>query len=187
MAKQQRYANVPLAIAGLGLCLLGLAACSSSGPSTHPAGNGAAPGAGVTSRVSGGASAKTVDGCTLVTPAMLSQAVGAHYTAIRDASGGSICSVTGTGPYDSFDYIVGKEGPPLNTWAEQIATIKQDDGSAKSVSGIGDRAIQGAVKEFAVESRGYIVVVIGADFGNPATSKTFARTKKIERLLISKL
>ena len=80
-----------------------------------------------------------------------------------------------------------KEGAPPDTWDAQVATIKRDDGSVTSVSGIGDRAAQGAVKEFAAEAKGYIVVVINADFNNPPTAKTFARSKKIAQLLISKL
>jgi hypothetical protein len=45
---------------------------------------------------------------------------------------------------------------------------------------------QGGVKEFAAEADGSIVVVVNADV-NVATSSTFTRTKKIEKLLISKL
>lgn len=176
-------------IVGVGLCLVTLTACSSSGSPPHSIAHGGAAGAGtgVTSQVSGGSSASAVDGCTMISAATLSEAVGAHYTAIQDSGNGAICNVTGASPTDSFEYIVGKEGPPINTWAEQVATIKEDDGTEKSVAGIGDRAIQGGVKEFAAESKGYIVVVINADVNNPATASTFARTKKIEKLLIGKL
>jgi hypothetical protein len=56
-----------------------------------------------------------------------------------------------------------------------------------SVSGIGDRAAQRGVKEFAAESGGYIVEVTNADVNNPATASSFTRTKKIAQPLISKL
>jgi hypothetical protein len=95
--------------------------------------------------------------------------------------------VTGASATDSFFYVVEKEGGPLNTWSGEVATIKQDDGSVTSVSGIGDRAAPGGVKEFAAESGGYIVEVTNADVNNPATASSFTRTKKIAQLLISKL
>jgi len=56
--------------------------------------------------------------------------------------------------------------------------IERDDGSETSVSGIGDRAVQGAVKEFGAEAKGYIVLVTNADFNNPATASTFARSTR---------
>ena len=58
--------------------------------------------------------------------------------------------------------------------------------SLASIAALTDRAAQGAVKEFAAEAGGYIVVVVNADV-NVATASTFTRTKKIEKLLISKL
>ncbi len=122
------------------------------------------------------------DGCTLITAAELSQAAGVHYTDIQD--GGTFCNVSAASVTDGFSYLVEKEGPPLHTWAQEIAGIKRDDGSETSVSGVGDRAIEGAVKEFAAESNGYIVFVLNDDVYNPTTS---ARTKKIAQLLVSKL
>ncbi len=95
--------------------------------------------------------------------------------------------MTGANVTDSFFFIIDKEGAPPNTWDAQVAIVKRDDGSDTSVSGIGDRAVQGAVKEFAVEAKGYIVLVTNADFNNPATASTFARSKTISQLLISKL
>ena len=128
-----------------------------------------------------------VDGCKLVTAQELSQAVGVQYTAIQASDFDSFCNVTGAQVTDSFFFIVDKEGAPPNTWAAQVATIKRDDGSETAVSGVGDRAVQGAVKEFAAEAKGYIVLVTNADFNNPPTARTFARSKKIAQLLISKL
>ena len=46
---------------------------------------------------------------------------------------------------------------------------------------------RGAVKEFAAEAKGYIVLVTNADFNNPSTASTFTRSKKVAQLLISKL
>lgn len=189
MPIHQLRGSAPFVIAGVGLSLISLSACSSGGSAPHSTPHGGAAGAGtaVTSPVSLSSSAAAVDGCTMIDVATLSAAVGVHYTAIQDSGHGSICNVTGTSPTEAFEYIVGKEGPPINTWAQQVAAITRDDGTEKSVPGIGDRAIQGGVKEFAVEYKGYIVVVINADVNNPATASTFARTKKIETLLISKL
>lgn len=160
-------------IAVVGVIAFALNSCSSS---SHPA----------ASPTTSGTSAKAFDSCTLVTPAELSHAVGVQYTAIQ-GSGDSFCNVTGAQVIDNFFFIVDKEGAPPNTWAAWVATIKRDDGSETSVSGIGDRAVKGAVKEFGAEAKGYIVLVTNADFNNPATSSTFARSKKIAQLLISKL
>jgi hypothetical protein len=44
---------------------------------------------------------------------------------------------------------------------------REDDGSATSVSGLGDQSVEGVIKEFAAESDGYIVVVVNADVDNP--------------------
>ena len=160
-------------VAAAGVTAFTLSSCSSS---AHPA----------ASPTTGGTSAKVVDSCTLITPAELSQAVGVKYTAIQ-GSGDSFCNVTGAQVTDSFFFIVDKEGAPPNTWDAQVAIIKRDDGSETSVSGVGDRAVQGAVKEFAAEAKGYIVLVTNADFNNPPTASTFTRSKKIAQLLISKL
>jgi len=172
-------------LAAIGFSLVAVTACSSG--SATVAGPGAAgastPAAGAPA-AAGQTSGKPLNGCTLVTPQELSQAVGVKYTAISGA--GTLCNVTGASDTSSFSYAVNKEGGPLNTWSGTVATIKADDGSVTSVSGIGDRAAQGGAKEFAAESGGYIVVVINADF-NVATASTFTRTKKIEKLLLSKL
>jgi hypothetical protein len=179
---------VPLVGAGAVAGLLSLTACSGSS-STSAAGSTAAAGGGssatavAASAASGGSPGKTVDACTLVTAAELSQAVGVQYTAITD-SGGDICGVTGPGSA-SFDYTVQAESA-ANTWTEQVATIKGDDGQALSEPGIGDRAVWGG-KEFAAEADGYIVGVIGADFPSTAQGSGFVRTGKIAKLLISKL
>ena len=175
---------IPLVASGTGLCLLSLTACSSSS-STTPSGNGTAAGSSAPAAVStadGQAASATVDGCTLVTVAGLSQAVGVQYTAITGSGG--ICSVTGPGAA-SFDYTVQKESP-TNTWSQQVATIKGDDGQALSEPGIGDRAVWGG-KEFAAEADGYIVGVIGADFPSTPQGDGFTRTGKIAKLLIGKL
>jgi hypothetical protein len=182
----RRY--VPLVAAGAGLCLLSLTACSSSSSATASggaaaAGGGASTAAGAASAASGGSSGKTVDACTLVTAAELSQAVGVQYTAITDP-GGNLCGVKGPGSA-SFNYTVQAESP-ANTWSEQVATIKGDDGQALSEPGIGDRAVWGG-EEFAAEADGYIVGVIGADFPSTAQGSGFVRTGKIAKLLISKL
>ena len=180
-----RHTERTAALAAAGLTFLALAGCS--GGSSATSASAQSPAAGTPAAAAAGASsAAPADGCTLVTTAELSQAVGVHYTVIQNG-GGSLCNVTGAQPTDSFTFIVNKEGAPLNTWTGQVATIKQDDGSVTSVPGIGDRAVQGGVKEFAAEAKGYIVVVINADVNNPATASSFARTKVIERLLISKL
>jgi hypothetical protein len=170
------------------LCLLSLTACS-SGSAVSSSGNAAAAGggssaaAGAASAASGGSSSKTADACTLVTAAELSQAVGVHYLAISGPVG-YLCSVKGPGPA-SFDYTVEKESP-INTWSQQIAVIKGDDGQALSEPGIGDKAVWGG-EEFAAEADGYIVGVIGADFPSTQQGSGFVRTGKIAKLLISKL
>jgi hypothetical protein len=175
--------SMPLVAAGAGLCLLSLTACS-GGSSATPSGGGAAAAAAVTSSAaSGGSPGKTVDACSLVTAAQLSQAVGVQYTAIADP-GGNLCTVKGPGSA-SFTYTVQQESP-ANTWSEQVATIKGDDGQALSEPGIGDRAVWGG-EEFAAEADGYIVGVIGADFPSTAQGSGFVRTGKIAKLLISKL
>jgi hypothetical protein len=174
---------MPLVAAGAGLCLLSLTACSGGSSATAPGGAAAAAAAVTASAASGGSPGKTVDACSLVTAAQLSQAVGVHYTAITDP-GGDICGVKGPGSA-SFNYTVEKESP-ANTWSQQVATIKGDDGQALSEPGIGDRAVWGG-EEFAAEADGYIVGVIGADFPSTAQGSGFIRTGKIAKLLISKL
>jgi hypothetical protein len=182
----RRY--MPLAAAGAGLCLLSLTACSSSS-SASASGSAAAAGGGSSGAAAaaaaaapGGSPSEAVDACTLVTAAQLSQAVGVTYTAITAAGG--LCSVMGPGSA-SFDYTVQKESP-ANTWSQQVATIKGDDGQALSEPGIGDRAVWGG-EEFAAEADGYIVGVIGADFPSTPQGSGFVRTGKIAKLLISKL
>jgi hypothetical protein len=181
--------SVPLAAAGAFGCLLSLAACASSSPAggaggaATAAGTSSAVAAGTASAASGGSPGTTVNPCTLVTVAELSQAVGVTYTAIN-SPGGSLCSVEGPGSA-SFDYTVQAESA-ANTWTAQVATIKSDDGQALSEPGIGDRAVWGG-EEFAAEAGGYIVGVIGADFPSTAQGSGFVRTKKIAQLLISKL
>jgi hypothetical protein len=177
----------PLVAAGAGLCLLTLTACSGSSPtsasgSAAAAGGGSSATAGAASAASGGSPGKTGDPCSLVTAAELSQAVGVHYAAITGA--GDLCSVMGPGSA-SFDFTVQKESP-TNTWSQQVAIIKGDDGQALSEPGIGDRAVWGG-KEFAAEADGYIVGVIGADFPSTPQGSGFVRTGKIAKLLISKL
>jgi hypothetical protein len=181
--------DAPLAAAGAALSLLSLTACSSTSSTAASGGAAAASGGGTSaaavaaSGTSGGSPGKTVDACTLVTAAELSQAVGVKYTAITNP-GGNLCGVMGPGTA-SFDYTVQAESA-TNTWSEQVATIKGDDGQALSEPGIGDRAVWGG-KEFAAEADGYIVGVIGADFPSTAQGSGFVRTGKIAKLLISKL
>jgi hypothetical protein len=180
----RRY--VPFVAVGAGLCLLSLTACSggSSATASGAAAGGTVSAAAVTaSAVSGGSSGQAVDPCTLVTAAELSQAVGVQYTAVTDP-GGDICGVKGPGSA-SFNYTVEKESP-TNTWSQQVAIIKGDDGQALSEPGIGDKAVWGG-EEFAAEADGYIVGVIGADFPSTAQGSGFVRTGKIAKLLISKL
>ena len=181
--------HAPFVGAGAVLCLLSVTACS-SGSLTSASGSAAAPGgtsstaaAGTAATASGGSPGTTVDACTLVTAAELSQAVGVQYTAITDP-GGNLCGVQGPGSA-SFDYTIEAESP-TNTWSEQVATIKGDDGQALSEPGIGDKAVWGG-KEFAAEADGYIVGVIGADFPSTPQGSGFVRTGKIAKLLISKL
>jgi hypothetical protein len=178
-----------LVVAAGGLSLVALTACSSGSANTTPPGSGGAgtSAASGVSTVTGQSSGKAIDGCALVTAQQLSASVGVKYTAIQDSGTGSICNVTGASITDSFYYHVDKEDSSLNTWSGKLAVIKEDDGSFTSVSGIGDRAAQGAIKEFAAESGGYIIVVVNADVNNPPTASSFARTKKIEKLLISKI
>jgi hypothetical protein len=178
---------LPLVAAGAGLCLLSLTACSSNSSASASgaaavAGGGASAAAGAASTASGGSTGKTVDACTLVTAAELSQAVGVQYTAVTAA--GNLCGVKGPGAA-SFEYTVQQESP-VNTWSQQVATIKGDDGQALSEPGIGDRAVWGG-EEFAAEADGYIVGVIGADFPSTSQGSGFVRTGKIAKLLISKL
>jgi hypothetical protein len=177
-------ASGKLASIAVGLSVMVLAGCGGASPAASASGQGTDSGAQAASGTGG--SPASLDGCTLVTAAELSHAVGVHYTAIQ-ASVGSLCNVTGTQPTSSFTFSINKAAGPLNSWTSQVATIKKDDGSVKNVSGIGDRAVQGAIKEFAAEAKGYIVVVINADVNNPPTASSFTRTKAIERLLISKL
>jgi hypothetical protein len=167
-------------VAAVGVTAFTLTSCSSS---SHPAASPATGAAGAAASSSG----KPVNGCKLVTAQELSQAVGVKYTAIQSSDFGAFCNVTGAQVTDSFFFIVDKEGAPPNTWDAQVAIIKRDDGSETSVSGVGDRAVQGAVKEFGAEAKGYIVLVTNADFNNPPTASTFTRSKKIAQLLISKL
>lgn len=178
----------PAVVAAAGLSLIAATACSGGSAGNTPPGGGAGTAAaGAAAAAAGQSPGKTVDGCTLVTAQQLSQAVGVRYTAIQGSGIGSICNVTGASAADSFYYHVDKEDGSLNTWSGELAIIKEDDGSYTSVSGIGDRAAQGAVKEFAAESGGYIVVVVNADVNNPPTESSFTRTRKIEKLLTGKL
>jgi hypothetical protein len=178
-----------LAAAGLSLAsLVTLTACTgSSASSTAQGGTGAGtPAANPVSTTTAQAAGKEVSDCTLVTAAQLSAAVGVKYTSVQPSGTGTICNVTGVAVTDGFFYEVDKEDGTINSWSSELAVLKEDDGSYTSVSGIGDRAAQGAIKEFAAEADGYIVVVVNADV-NVATASTFTRTKKIEKLLISKL
>ncbi len=156
----------------------------SSGTTSAPAGARAAA-AGATDAAAG--AAKAVNGCALVTAADLSKAVGVTYSKIDSVNGGSLCNVTAAAETNSFAFHVDREDGSLTTWTGEVATIKADDGSSTPVSGIGDQAAQGAIKEFAAESRGYIVVVINGDVNNQATAKDFTHSKSIARLLVSKL
>jgi hypothetical protein len=163
-----------IAVAGGGLSLAVLTACSSGSASTTPPGSGGAGTSAASdgSAVTGQSSGKTVDGCTLVTAQQLSAAVGVKYTAVQASGTGTICNVTGASATDSFYYHVDKEDGSLNTWSGELAVIKEDDGSYATVS---------------AESGGYIIVVVNADVNNPSTASSFTRTKKIEKLLISKI
>jgi hypothetical protein len=189
MTTQPIYQYLPLAAAGAGLCLLSLAACSPSSSSagasasaaaadsSSPAAAGAAPAA------AGGGAGKVGDPCKMVTVAELSTAVGVQYKSISD-TGGTICGVKGPGSA-SFDYTVAAVSP-ANTWAQQVAVIREDNGQALSEKGIGDKAVWGG-SEFAAQADGYIVGVIGADFPSTPQGTGFPRTTKIAKLLISKL
>jgi hypothetical protein len=161
-----------LALAAASLSLLALTACSGgSAATTAPGGDGATVlGAGGASTAAGQVPGKTVNGCTLVTAKQLSQAVGVKYTAIQYTGTGSICNVTGASATDSFFYQVDKEDGTITTWSSEVAVIKQDDGAETSVSGIGTRAAQGAIKEFAAESDGYIVVVVTSSSSTPTST-----------------
>lgn len=176
----------PIVVAA-GLSLIALAACSNGSASpTSPANGAGTSASNGAPAVSGQTSGKTANGCTLVTAQQLTRVVGVNYTAVQYSGSGTLCNVTGVSATDSFFYIVDKEDA-LNTWSGELAIIKKDDGSYTSVPGIGDRAAQGAIKEFAAESDGYIITVVNADVNNPATETSFARTREIEKLLISKL
>lgn len=168
------------AAALLTLSLSTLTACGSSSGTQDPADSTGAGSAAASI-------AKSIDGCTLATAADLTQGVGVSYTKIESQNGGSLCSVTAASPTDSFSFHVDKEDGALTTWDGEVAIIKQDDGSVTSVSGVGDRAVQGAIKEFAAETKGYIVVVINADVNNSATAKGFTRSKAIAKTVIGKL
>jgi hypothetical protein len=174
---QRRLAARLVTGAAVAVTALTLSSCGSSSP----------PGVSSAASAAASTSGQPADGCQLVTAKELSQAAGVQYTAIQDAGGGSFCNVTGAQVTNNFFFIVMKEGTPPDTWDAQVAIIKRDDGSETAVSGIGERAVKGAVKEFAVEAKGHIVLVTNADFNNPATASTFARSKKIAQLLISKL
>jgi hypothetical protein len=156
--------------------LAGCGNSSSSEQTSTAAGGQAAAGA-----------AKPVDGCSLVTAAELSKAAGVTYAKIESADGGTLCNVDAASPTDSFAFHLTKEDGGSTTWEGQVATVKQDDGSATTVSGIGDHAVQGGVKEFAADAKGYIVVVLNADVNNPPTAQSFTRSKAIARLLTGKL
>jgi hypothetical protein len=189
MKTKHPHSAGPLVVAAVGLSLIALTACSGNSANSVPAGSAGAGTSAVNgvSTITSQSTGKTVNGCTLVTAQQLSAAVGVKYTAIHYSGIGSICNVTGANATDSFFYQVDKEDGSITTWSSELATIKEDDGSFISVSGIGDRAAQGAVKEFAAESDGYIVVVVNADVNNPSTASTFTRTKEIEKLLVSKI
>jgi hypothetical protein len=192
----QRFSAGAALAAAAGLSLALLTACSSGSdalsPPPAPGGDGgaasaaAAASSAIAALAGGQTSGTAVDGCTLVTAQQLSQAAGVTYTKLVDSGIGTICNVTGASPADSFYYHVDKEDGAMTTWAAEVATIKEDDDSETSVPGLGDQAAQG-FKEFAAESKGRIVVVVNADVNNPPTASSFTRTKKIEKLLISKL
>lgn len=132
-------------------------------------------------------SSKKVDPCSLVTAAELSSAAGTTYTGITPDTVTRFCAVTGSSKNDSFSFSVQKEDSALNSWTSTLSTIQQDDGSYKSVSGIGDKAVEGAVKEFAAESNGHIVTIVAADLGNDSSNGSMPRSEKIAKLLIGKL
>jgi hypothetical protein len=171
-----RLAAGTVALAGL----LPLAACGGSSKS-------AAGSADTSSNGDVSGTSATFNACKAVTAAELSQATGVSYTAVTDPGGGTLCSVTAADGMRSFVFHVDKEDGTINTWDAQVQTIKQDDSSYVPVSGIGDKAVQGAIKEFAAEDKGYIVGIDNADLNDPATDKTFDHSKKVALLLISKL
>jgi hypothetical protein len=182
-----------IVLAAAALPLIAATACSGGGSpaATAPGDGGAAtqaastPAASSTGLAAGGSDAVSGDGCDLVTVQQLSQATGAQYSAIKD--NGGLCNVTAANLADAFYFHVDKEDGTMTTWASELATIKEDDGTVTSVPGLGDRAAQGAIKEFAAETGGYIIVVANADVNNPPTAASFTRSKKIEQLLVSKV
>ena len=181
-----RHSRSAALLAASAILAMGLAGCGSTSSATGGDDNTSAAGSQPSVGTAGGSGA-TADGastvgCSIVTPAELSQAAGVTYTAIDT---GSHCGVTGASQADSFTFTIGSASDPSNPWDNVVKFTKDNDGSAPPISGVGDKAV-GNAQEFAAQAHGYVVWINwGGGIDHPKDG--LARNKAIASLIIGKL
>jgi hypothetical protein len=171
---------------------LGVAAASLAAVSVAACGGGSAGGSSATA--TGGApsqptaaataAASAVHACALLTAAQASSIVGVHYSSATEASAGSMCSyATTTAPIPLF--IIISPGSGATAWQDQLATLKEDSGSALvPLAGVGDRA-EGSGTEIGVQDGNYIIDVHG---GDPlGTGSAFPKSIALAKAIIAGL
>lgn len=180
-----RHSRTAAVLAASAILVMGIAGCVSTSGATGGDDNTAAgsqPSAGTDGGSGATNGSATSVGCSIATPAELSQAAGVTYTAI-DA--GSHCGVTGASQADSFTFAISSASDPSNPWDDVVKFTTDNDGSAPPVSGVGDKAV-GDAQEFAAQAHGYVVWISwGGGIDHP--SDGLARNKAIASLIIGKL
>jgi hypothetical protein len=182
--------KVTLAVAAGSLAALGVTAChsgaasSAAAPAAPSSGGGSSPAAGQATAVAAGTTAAAIHACSLLSAAQASAAVGVTYTSATEASAGQQCSyATTTAPIPMF--IIVSPGAGTAAWTGELATLREDAGSAPiTLSGAGDRAA-GCGTEIAVQSGGYIIDVHG---GDPlGTGHAFPKSIAVAKVIIAAL
>jgi hypothetical protein len=170
--------RLSLGVAAASLAALSVAACGGGSPGATSAGAPSQPTA------AAAAAASTIHACALLTSAQASAIVGVHYTSATEASAGSMCSyATTTAPIPLF--IIISAGAGAAAWQEQLATLKEDSGSALiTLPGVGDRA-EGSGTEIGVQDGKYIIDVHG---GDPlGTGSAFPKSIALAKAIIAGL
>lgn len=189
MNRHNGNSSVGRAFAALAVVVVVSAGCSASTKSTSQSLAGSPTSVsgkdGSATPGSSKGNSKSFDACTLATAAELSTAAKTKYSSVQAA--GNFCNVNGESAADTFSYTIDKvNSGPFTTWKDAVDTLTKDDGKVTQVSGIGDRAMSG-VKEFWVESKGYLITIVGADFNSQPNSGNFEHSKSVAKVLISKL
>jgi hypothetical protein len=155
----------------LALVAMAASGCSSSAKSSTTAGGSAAPAAGSTASGSapasaaaagGGGGSADINACTLLSAAQASSLVGKTYTGAQSqtiATGQDQCTYPATDDDSSLIVIVYQPNSGV-TW-DTMTTVLQSVGTVNNVSGVGDKAMIGAI-EIDVQTGSRLVAVQGA-------------------------